>query len=193
MIDAQRAGTAAAVGSQPRGRDAWPWLAAVGIGLGVLVHALLAPAHRAACDRLDARAPRRRPPGPPAREPAPQITAARSERAPVRAQLAARPHGRDRVPRLPLHQACPLEGRALAARRARAAGGGAPGARGRQRQPARHAGQRARGGPPWGLPAGVAWHWLMASHAQLAPSGARTTSSCAPTDGATSSTPRPCT
>ena len=90
MIDAQRAGSDAAVGSQPRGRDV-AVAAAVGIGLGVLVHALLAPGTAAACDRLGARAPGAGDVGPRRAAGAPDHHVARSERAPRSPSRAARP------------------------------------------------------------------------------------------------------
>ena len=119
--------------------------------------------------------------------------AARPERPAVLARLAARPHRRDGVLRLPLQQACPLEGRALAAAERALPARAAAGARGRQRQPARHAGEHARGaarsgGWPGRAVALAAW--------RPTPSSRRCGSAyhifVAPPSTATSPTPRPC-
>lgn len=168
MIDAQAPAPTRRLG-RSRAAAMVAVAAAVGIGLGVLVHALLAPGtgRHATGSTLALQGQATWAPGV---QPAPQITTLRDQSghrfalSALQGQAVAMTFLDSRC-----HQACPLEGRALAVSLR-----SLPVARrpalvivsvnprdtpASERAAVRH----------WGLPAGVAWYWLAGEHAQLAP------------------------
>lgn len=143
--------------------------AAAGIGIGVLVHVLLAPGagSHAAGSTLGLRGQATWAPG---AQPAPEITTLRDESGRLFALSAL--HGRTVAMTFldsRCHQACPLEGRALAASVRSLPVAKRPAlvivsvnprdTPASERAAVRH----------WGLPAGITWYWLAGEHAQLAP------------------------
>jgi protein SCO1 len=143
--------------------------AAAGIGLGVLVRVLLAPttARHASGSTLGLRGQATWAPG---AQPAPEISTLRDQSGRLFALHALR--GRTVAMTFldsRCHQACPLEGRALAASLRSLPAAQRPAlviisvnprdTPASERAAVRH----------WGLPVGVTWHWLAGEHARLAP------------------------
>ena len=176
----------------------------LGLGVGFVLSALPSALGFTSC--LHGRPPpplppaRRAPPTSMGRRRGPQARARRPRSAPcaIRAAgcsrcFAARPDGRDRVPRLPLYAGVPARGSRTGGGRGRAAARTATDARGNQRQSARHAGQRAGGaaqvGP--GADRGLALADRRTRRG-FRPCGGPITSSCTRRRTVTLSTPNHC-